>query len=155
MKRIRRNACERVGTPFGTGRRAAYFQTGTLMDRPDPDELLSRMQRDEETLQRGRLKIFFGASASVGKTFAMLQAGQRRLAEGGDVVIGVAQTHGRRETAALLEELEVSPLTGYDYRGRVLREFDVDVALTRQPELILMDQLAHSNVQGTRHTKRW
>jgi len=125
------------------------------MERPDPDELLSRIQRDEEKLQRGRLKIFFGASAGVGKTFAMLQAGHRRLEEGDDVVIGVVETHGRRETLALLDGLEVLPLTEYAYRGRALREFDLDAALVRKPRLILMDELAHSNVQGTRHTKRW
>lgn len=125
------------------------------MDRPDPDELLSRIQRDEEKRQRGRLKIFFGASAGVGKTFAMLQAGHRRLEEGDDVVIGIVETHGRRETLALLDGLEVLPLTEYAYRDRSLREFDLDAALKRAPTLILMDELAHSNVPGTRHTKRW
>ena len=125
------------------------------MDRPDPDELLSRIQRDEEKLQRGRLKVFFGASAGVGKTFAMLQAGHRRKQEGDDVVIGIVETHGRRETLALLAGLEVLPLTEYVYRGRALREFDLDAALKRRPTLMLMDELAHSNVQGTRHTKRW
>jgi two-component system sensor histidine kinase KdpD len=125
------------------------------MDRPDPDELLDKIQRDEEKKQRGRLKIFFGASAGVGKTYAMLQAGHRRREEGVDTVVGIVETHGRKETLALLEGLNVIPLTAYDYRGRKLPEFDLDAALARKPQLILVDELAHSNVQGARHLKRW
>ncbi|WP_345813465.1 DUF4118 domain-containing protein [Paraburkholderia sp. PREW-6R] len=125
------------------------------MNRPDPDELLNRLQRDEEKRQRGRLKIFFGASAGVGKTYAMLQAARRRAEEGADVVIGIAETHGRSETAALLDGLDVLPLAQIEYRGRKLNEFDLDAALARKPQLILVDELAHSNVQGARHLKRW
>lgn len=125
------------------------------MNRPDPDELLDKLQRDEEKRQRGRLKIFFGASAGVGKTYAMLQAARRRYDEGADVVVGIAETHGRSETAALLEGLDVLPLAQIDYRGRKLGEFDLDAALARKPQLILVDELAHSNVQGARHLKRW
>jgi two-component system sensor histidine kinase KdpD len=125
------------------------------MNRPDPDELLDKLQRDEVKRQRGRLKIFFGASAGVGKTYAMLQAARRRHDEGADVVIGIAETHGRGETAALLEGLEVLPLAHIEYRGRKLGEFDLDAALARKPQLILVDELAHSNVQGARHLKRW
>ncbi|KAA1004508.1 DUF4118 domain-containing protein [Paraburkholderia panacisoli] len=125
------------------------------MNRPDPDELLDKLQRDEEKRLRGRLKIFFGASAGVGKTYAMLQAARRRHDEGADVVIGIAETHGRSETAALLEGLEVLPLAHIEYRGRKLGEFDLDAALARKPQLILVDELAHSNVQGARHLKRW
>jgi two-component system sensor histidine kinase KdpD len=125
------------------------------MNRPDPDELLDKLQRDEEKRLRGRLKIFFGASAGVGKTYAMLQAARRRHDEGADVVIGIAETHGRSETAALLDGLEVLPLAHIEYRGRKLGEFDLDAALARKPQLILVDELAHSNVQGARHLKRW
>jgi two-component system sensor histidine kinase KdpD len=125
------------------------------MNRPDPDQLLDRLQRDEEKRQRGKLKVFFGASAGVGKTYAMLQAARRRHEEGVDVVVGIAETHGRSETAALLEGLEVLPLAQIEYRGRALGEFDLDAALARKPQLILVDELAHSNVQGARHLKRW
>jgi len=125
------------------------------MSRPDPDELLDKLQREEEKRQRGRLKIFFGASAGAGKTFAMLQAARRRRDEGVDVVVGIVETHGRQETAALLEGLEVLPLARIEYRARPLAEFDLDAALARKPQLILIDELAHSNVPGTRHLKRW
>lgn len=125
------------------------------MNRPDPDRLLDRIQRDEEKRQRGRLKIFFGASAGVGKTYAMLQAACRRKAEGIEVVVGIVETHGRSETAALLEGLEVLALQVVDYRGRKLAEFDLDGALARKPGLMLVDELAHSNVPGARHLKRW
>ncbi|THJ51204.1 DUF4118 domain-containing protein [Burkholderia sp. LS-044] len=125
------------------------------MNRPDPDQLLDKLQRDEEKQRRGQLKIFFGASAGVGKTYAMLQAARQRRQEGVDVVVGIVETHGRSETAALLDGLDVLPLARIDYRGRTLAEFDLDGALARQPQLILVDELAHSNVQGARHMKRW
>jgi two-component system sensor histidine kinase KdpD len=125
------------------------------MNRPDPDELLDKLQRDEEKRQRGKLKVFFGASAGVGKTYAMLQAAKRRSDDGVDVVVGIAETHGRSETAALLDGLDVLPLAHIEYRGRKLGEFDLDAALARKPQLILVDELAHSNVQGARHLKRW
>jgi two-component system sensor histidine kinase KdpD len=136
-------------------RRSHDYENHSSMNRPDPDELLDKLQRDEEKRQRGRLKIFFGASAGVGKTYAMLQAARRRHDEGADVVIGVAETHGRSETAALLDGLDVLPLAHIEYRGRKLGEFDLDAALARKPQLILVDELAHSNVQGARHLKRW
>ncbi|APA86979.1 DUF4118 domain-containing protein [Paraburkholderia sprentiae WSM5005] len=125
------------------------------MNRPDPDQLLDKLQRDEAKRQRGRLKVFFGASAGVGKTYAMLQAALRRQQEGVDVLVGIAETHGRGETAALLAGLDVLPLAQFEYRGRKLGEFDLDAALARKPQLILVDELAHSNVQGARHLKRW
>jgi len=126
------------------------------MERPDPDELLDKLQRDEAKRQRGRLKIFFGASAGVGKTFAMLQGARRRMTEEGiDVVVGVVETHGRSETAALLDGLEVLPQLQIEYRGRMLSEFDLDAALARKPQLLLVDELAHSNLTGARHLKRW
>ncbi|TKC80016.1 sensor histidine kinase KdpD [Trinickia terrae] len=125
------------------------------MNRPNPDELLDKLQRDEEKRQRGKLKIFFGASAGVGKTYAMLQAARRRKDEGVDIVVGIVETHKREETAALLEGLDVLPLQQIEYRGRTIGEFDLDAALARKPQLILVDELAHSNVQGARHLKRW
>ncbi|WP_027811432.1 sensor histidine kinase [Burkholderia cenocepacia] len=125
------------------------------MNRPDPDQLLDKLQRDEEKQRRGQLKIFFGASAGVGKTYAMLQAVRQRVQEGVDVVVGIVETHGRAETAALLDGLDVLPPARIDYRGRTLAEFDLDGALARAPQLILVDELAHSNVQGARHLKRW
>ncbi|AQQ33029.1 DUF4118 domain-containing protein [Burkholderia cenocepacia] len=125
------------------------------MNRPDPDQLLDKLQRDEEKQRRGQLKIFFGASAGVGKTYAMLQAARQRVQEGVDVVVGIVETHGRAETAALLDGLDVLPPARIDYRGRPLAEFDLDGALARAPQLILVDELAHSNVQGARHLKRW
>ncbi|OXI69285.1 two-component system sensor histidine kinase KdbD [Burkholderia sp. AU28863] len=125
------------------------------MNRPDPDQLLDKLQRDEEKQRRGQLKIFFGASAGVGKTYAMLQAARQRRQEGVDVVVGIVETHGRAETAALLDGLDVLPPARIDYRGRPLAEFDLDGALARAPQLILVDELAHSNVQGARHLKRW
>ncbi|MFP3503348.1 DUF4118 domain-containing protein [Burkholderia sp. SIMBA_062] len=125
------------------------------MNRPDPDQLLDKLQRDEEKQRRGQLKIFFGASAGVGKTYAMLQAARQRLQDGVDVVVGIVETHGRGETAALLDGLDVLPLARIDHRGRTLAEFDLDGALARAPQLILVDELAHSNVPGARHLKRW
>ena len=125
------------------------------MERPDPDALLDKIQREEEKRHRGRLKVFFGASAGVGKTFAMLQSARRRLEEGVDVVVGLVETHGRKETLALLDGLEILAPARIEYRGRQLAEFDLDAALARKPGLVLVDELAHSNVQGSRHLKRW
>ncbi|SDD63395.1 two-component system, OmpR family, sensor histidine kinase KdpD [Variovorax sp. CF079] len=123
--------------------------------RPDPDALLAQLRADEERAQRGKLRIYFGASAGVGKTWAMLSAAQREHAAGRDVVIGVVETHGRSETAALLAGLETLPLRDVAYRGRTLAEFDLDAALARKPAVLLVDELAHSNAPGSRHAKRW
>ena len=123
--------------------------------RPDPDELLSRVQAEEAKAGRGRLKIFFGACAGVGKTYAMLEAAQARKAEGADVVAGWVETHGRADTEAMLSGLERLPARRASYRGVELSELDVDAALERQPTLLLVDELAHSNVPGSRHAKRW
>ena len=123
--------------------------------RPDPDLLLAKVKRQEAEARRGKLRIYFGSSAGVGKTYAMLAAARKLKAEGRDVVIGVAETHGRSETAALLADLEVLPPKPMSYRGKDLSEFDLDAALLRHPSLILVDELAHSNVQGARHPKRW
>ena len=123
--------------------------------RPDPDELIHRLKAEEARTLRGKLKIFFGASAGVGKTYAMLSAARQQAQQGRDVIVGVVETHGRKETEALLEGLECLPLKDVSYRGTVLREFDIDAALARKPALILVDELAHSNVAGSRHPKRW
>jgi two-component system, OmpR family, sensor histidine kinase KdpD len=123
--------------------------------RPDPDLLLAKVKREEAQAERGKLRIYFGSSAGVGKTYAMLVAARNLKAEGRDVLVGVVETHGRAETAALLEGLEVQPPKMMPYRGKDLSEFDLDAALKRRPALILVDELAHSNVQGARHPKRW
>ncbi len=124
-------------------------------DRPSPDELLARVQADESRAQRGRLKVFFGYAAGVGKTFAMLEAARREKAQGVEVVAGYVEPHGRAETERLLEGLEVLPFRQVPYRGVTLREFDLDTALARKPQLLLVDELAHTNAEGLRHTKRW
>jgi two-component system sensor histidine kinase KdpD len=123
--------------------------------RPDPDALLARVQEEEARAQRGRLKIFFGASAGVGKTYAMLEAARKQASAGVDVVVGYVELHGRAETEALMEGLEVLPAQRITHRGLVLREFDLDAALARKPQLIIVDELAHTNVPGARHPKRW
>lgn len=124
-------------------------------ERPNPDELLSRVQAEEARERRGKLKIFFGYAAGVGKTYAMLQAARRELAEGLDVVVGYVEPHGRAETEALLQGFDVIPTHAVLYRGVTLREFDLDAALKRRPRLILVDELAHTNAEGSRHAKRW
>lgn len=126
-----------------------------LDTRPDPDALLAQLRNDEARAQRGKLRIYFGASAGVGKTWAMLSAAQRERAAGRDVLIGVVETHGRSETAALLAGLDTLPLRELDYRGRTLAEFDLDAALARKPAVLLVDELAHTNAPGSRHAKRW
>jgi two-component system sensor histidine kinase KdpD len=123
--------------------------------RPDPDVLLAQVQAQERKAARGRLRIYFGASAGVGKTYAMLSAARKLMAAGQPVLVGVVETHGRSETAVLLDGLDVLPLKEVAYRGKVLKEFDLDAALARRPALILMDELAHSNAPGSRHPKRW
>jgi len=124
-------------------------------ERPDPDQLLARVERAQIRAGRGRLKIFFGAAAGVGKTYAMLLAAREKRSENIDIVIGLVETHGRQDTASLLEGLEVLPLKQIEYRGTTLHEFDLDAALKRKPSIILVDELAHSNAQGCRHPKRW
>ncbi len=123
--------------------------------RPNPDRLLAEFQAHEERAARGKLKIFFGASAGVGKTYAMLIAAQTMRRAGVDIVVGVLETHGRAETAALLDGLEQLPPLMLDVRGTGIKEFDLDAALARRPALILVDELAHTNAPGARHPKRW
>ena len=123
--------------------------------RPDPDTLLARVQEEETPQGRGKLKIFFGATAGVGKTYAMLEAAHARRKEGVDVVVGWVDTHGRAETDALLAGLEGLPRRTVAYRGTTVEAFDLDAALARHPALLLVDELAHTNAPGARHTKRW
>ncbi len=131
--------------------------------RPDPDALLARVQREEAQARRGRLKIFFGASAGVGKTYAMLSAARTALAQGVSLIVGLVETHGRAETEALVGGLPLLALKDVPYRERVLKEFDLDAALAfgaahaggAEPPLVLLDELAHSNAPGSRHPKRW
>src|SRR5277367_2231088 len=123
--------------------------------RPDPDLLLAKVKQQEAQARRGKLRIYFGSAAGVGKTYAMLIAARKVASEGRTVLVGVVETHGRVETAALLEGLEVLPPKTIFHRGNALVEFDLDSALLRDPPLILIDELAHSNVPGMRHPKRW
>ncbi len=127
--------------------------------RPDPDELLSQVNRQADQARRGRLRIFFGASAGVGKTYAMLEAARAARATGADLVVGYVEPHGRRETESLLEGLERLSHLAVRYRGIVRQEFDLEAALRRRPAVLLVDELAHSNlVEGEpppRHAKRW
>jgi two-component system sensor histidine kinase KdpD len=119
--------------------------------RPDPEALLAAANK----ARRGQLKVFLGMAPGVGKTYEMLRAGRRRKAEGDDMLVGVVETHGRRETEALLRGLEVLPRKPIEYKGRALMEFDIDAAIARRPKLLLVDEYAHSNVPGSRHPKRW
>lgn len=124
-------------------------------NRPNPDLLLRRVQAEDERSSRAVLKIFFGYAPGVGKTFTMLESALRLKAQGVDVVVGCVETHGRPETAALLEGLEVLPLREVRYRGTSLAEFDLDRALVRKPKVLLVDEMAHTNAPGCRHKKRW
>lgn len=141
----------------------ALSTTPSDENRPDPDKLLLRLQEEAARAQRGRLKIFFGASAGVGKTYAMLLAARAANAQGVPLLVGVVETHGRQETLALVEGLPLLALQEIAYRGHRLKEFDLDAALAfgaanqggANPPLILLDELAHSNVPGSRHPKRW
>jgi two-component system sensor histidine kinase KdpD len=121
----------------------------------DPEAILANIRQAQERESQGKLKIFFGAAAGVGKTYAMLVEAHERRRAGVGVVVGVVETHGRPETAALLEGFESLPLREVDYRGTLLREFDLDAAIARKPGLLLLDELAHTNAPGSRHTKRW
>ncbi|HEU4370598.1 MAG TPA: sensor histidine kinase KdpD [Methylomirabilota bacterium] len=123
--------------------------------RPDPEALLARVKEEEARAHRGKLKMFFGAAAGVGKTYAMLEAARELSANGVDVVVGYVETHRRAETEALLQGLDVLPRRAVDYRGTTLEEFDLDAALKRHPTVILVDELAHTNAPGSRHAKRW
>ncbi|WP_409521264.1 DUF4118 domain-containing protein [Massilia sp.] len=126
-----------------------------MMTRPDPDTVLAQVRAQERRDARGSLRIYVGASAGVGKTYAMLLEARKLAASGTPVLAGVVETHGRQDTAALLAGLDLLPARRLPYRGRELPEFDLDAALAQRPALILVDELAHSNVPGSRHPKRW
>ena len=123
--------------------------------RPDPDELLARIQAEEQQQARGKLKIFLGYAAGVGKTYAMLEAAHQRKEEGVDLVAAYVETHGRVETEVMLQDLEIIPRRQVEYRGIVLPEMDVDAVLVRRSQLALVDELAHTNTPGSRHLKRY
>jgi len=126
-----------------------------LPERPNPDQLLERLHETEVRAQRAQLKIFLGMSAGVGKTYAMLTEAHERRGAGEDVVVGLVETHGRRETEALLQGLKVLPRAAREHRGVTLEEFDLDAALALHPQLLLLDELAHTNAPGSRHRRRW
>ena len=123
--------------------------------RPNPDALLARVQAEEAQAKRGSLRIFFGYAAGVGKTYSMLETARQTVSQGREVVVGYIEPHARPETQALVAGLESLPAQEYEYRGVTLREFDVDAALARRPDVMLVDELAHTNAAGCRHEKRW
>jgi two-component system sensor histidine kinase KdpD len=125
------------------------------VQRPNPDALLAELQRAEQHTQSGKLFIFLGMCPGVGKTYAMLQAARQRKAEGVKVLVGIVETHGRSETASLVEGLDVLPRMKLEHRGFALEEFDIDAVLKQTPELLLVDELAHTNAPGARHAKRY
>lgn len=125
------------------------------LPRPDPDALVARLRHERAQEGRGKLRIYFGSNAGVGKTYAMLAAAQRERQGGREVLVGLVETHGRKETAQQLHGLEQLPLRELPHQGRTLREFDLDAALARRPRVLLLDELAHSNAPGSRHPKRW
>src|ERR1700753_3529218 len=121
--------------------------------RPSPEALLEAARREDRA--SGRLKIFLGAAPGVGKTYEMLNSAHARLKAGADIVVGFVETHGRVETEALLRGLEVIPRKRIDYRDQVLEEMDIDAVLARKPQIALVDELAHTNVPGSKNEKRW
>src|SRR4029078_6466718 len=123
--------------------------------RPDPDTLLAQLKRDEAKSARGKLEIFFGMSPGVGKTYAMLLAAREKQAEGCEVVVGIVETHVRKETEALLEGMPIMPRSQVEYRGTTLTEMDLDAILTWHPGLAVVDELAHTNAPGSRHPQRY
>src|SRR6185436_14559248 len=120
--------------------------------RPSPDALLEAARRARAHV--GKLKIFVGAAPGVGKTYEMLQSARAKLRDGVDVVVGVVETHGRKETEVLLDGLAILPRRRIEYKGRALEEMDLDALLARKPQLALVDELAHTNAPGSRHPKR-
>lgn len=124
-------------------------------ERPNPDELLQRVQAEDERNSKPALKIFFGYAPGVGKTYTMLESAQHLKSHGVDVVVGCVETHGRPETAKLLEGLETLPRRNIAYRGTNLAEFDIEQVLVRKPSILILDELAHTNAPGCRHKKRW
>src|SRR5208337_1564019 len=124
-------------------------------NRPNPDELLSSLINEEEKSKRGKLKIFFGMCAGVGKTYTMLQTAQAEKLKGSDIIIGYIETHNRKETADLVEGFEVIPRIVIEYKSTPVMEMDLDAIISRKPHIVLVDELAHTNSPGSRHTKRY
>jgi two-component system, OmpR family, sensor histidine kinase KdpD len=124
-------------------------------NRPDPDELLASLKLDEEKSKRGKLKIFFGMCAGVGKTYTMLQTAQAERSKGCDIIIGYIETHNRKETAELANGFELVPRKTYQYKSTSVYEMDLDAIIVRKPQLVLVDELAHTNAPGSRHAKRF
>ncbi len=124
-------------------------------NRPDPDALLAAIQKSEAATKRGKFKVFLGMAAGVGKTYSMLRAAQRAQHEGVDVVVGYVETHGRKETEAMLAGLPIMPRRKVEYRGVMMEEMDLDALLARHPQLAVVDELPHTNVPGSRHAKRY
>src|SRR5579864_7924000 len=127
----------------------------TDQERPNPDVLLAALQKEDARAKRGKLKVFFGMAPGVGKTYAMLEAAQRELGAGRDVVTGYVETHGRKETDALAGGLSAFPRRTIEYRGVTMTEMDLDAILARRPQLALVDEFAHTNAPGSRHPKRY
>src|SRR5207342_3508608 len=127
-------------------------QRRNLEHRPSPEALLEAARREEGRV--GKLRIFVGAAPGVGKTYEMLQTARARRKDGYDVVVGIVETHGRKETEALLEGLEVIPRRRIEYKGQWLEEMDIDAIIARKPQIVLVDELAHTNAPGSRHPKR-
>ena len=123
--------------------------------RPNPDDLLASLINEEEKGKRGKLKIFFGMCAGVGKTYTMLQTAQAEKSKGNEIIIGYIETHNRKETAELVEGFELIPRKTYTYKSTVVQEMDLDAILERNPQIVLVDELAHTNAPGSRHTKRY
>jgi len=126
-----------------------------IADRPDPDELLASLKREEEKSKRGKLKIFFGMCAGVGKTYTMLKNAQAEKSKGCDIIIGYIETHNRKETAVLAEGFELVQRKTYSYKSTKISEMDIDAIISRKPQLVLVDELAHTNAPGSRHAKRY
>lgn len=124
-------------------------------NRPNPDELLASLHNEEEKGKRGKLKIFFGMCAGVGKTYTMLQTAQAEKAKGSEIIIGYIETHSRKETANLVEGFELIPRKTYEYKSTSMQEMDLDAIIARNPHIVLVDELAHSNAPGSRHAKRY
>ena len=123
--------------------------------RPDPDELLASLKQEEEKSKRGKLKIFFGMCAGVGKTYTMLQTAHAEKIKCADIIIGYIETHNRKETVELVDGFEIIPRKTYEYKGTSVQEMDLDAIIARKPAVVLVDELAHTNSFGARHAKRY
>lgn len=133
------------------------MKTGIRMkeNRPDPERLLKRIQEEERKELRGKLKIYLGAAPGVGKTHSMLEDALAKRSEGLDIAIGIVETHGRREIESLVTQFEMIPKQSIEYHGQTLQEFDLDAVIKRNPAIVLIDEMAHTNIPGLRHAKRW